>query len=288
MRADASQMQSWIGRDERADVLVDALSVERMSALLDRTSPPRNGDALPALWHWMFLATPPRARDIGHDGHPATTALLPSVPMPRRMWAGSRVRFLGPVRVGERYERISTLRNIQSKAGRSGPLVFVTIQHVLGDAKGPLIDEEQDIVYRDASPPSLRPAAGDEERDAAPAEFSRAFKADAPLLFRYSAVTFNAHRIHVDRAYAAREEGYPGLVVQAPLTATLLLELLRDHKSDARIDEVRVRALAPLVDQEPITLCGRLDRREAKLWVRAPGRERALTVDVTLGRDTHG
>ncbi|HZP88548.1 MAG TPA: MaoC family dehydratase N-terminal domain-containing protein [Burkholderiales bacterium] len=286
MRADASQMQLWIGREERVDVLVDALSVERMAALLDRTTAPRNGDALPALWHWMYLATPPRARDVGPDGHPATSALLPSVPMPRRMWAGSRVRFLGPVRVGERYRRVSTVRDLQSKAGKSGALVFVTIRHVLADANGPLIDEEQDIVYREASPAEARPEAT-EARDAAAPEFSRGFKADTLLLFRYSAVTFNAHRIHVDRAYATREEGYPGLVVHAPLVATLLLELLREQRSGARIDEVQVRARAPLVDQEPITLCGRLDRHEAKLWARAPGRERALTVDVTLGRDVH-
>jgi 3-methylfumaryl-CoA hydratase len=282
MSVDAAKLRSWIGRDESVEVTVDALAVERMAALLDRKVAPRTGEPLPALWHWMFLATP--ARELGPDGHPAATALLPSVPMPRRMWAGSRVRFLGPVTVGARYERISTVRDIQGKTGKSGELVFVTIQHVLGDATGPLIDEMQDLVYRPAGP-AQRTAP--DEAPAIEAQFTRSWKADPVLLFRYSAVTFNAHRIHVDRAYATREEGYPGLVVQAPLTATLLLELLHAQKPKARVDEVRVRAFAPLVDQEPITLCGRVERHEAALWARASGRERALTVEVTLGRDVH-
>jgi 3-methylfumaryl-CoA hydratase len=194
------------------------------------------------------------------------------------------------VTVGARYERISTVRDIQSKTGKSGELVFVTIQHVLGDATGPLIDEVQDLVYRSTAPAPQKAedeAVDQDARGEAKPEFTRAFKADGLLLFRYSAVTFNAHRIHVDRAYATREEGYPGLVVHAPLTATLLLELLAEHKPKARVDEVRVRALAPLVDQEPITLCGRFEPHAATLWARASGRERALTVDVVLGRDTH-
>jgi 3-methylfumaryl-CoA hydratase len=276
--------QSWIGREERARVTIDPLSVERMSALLDRVQAPQPGDALPALWHWMFLNTPPVARDLGNDGHPAKTALLPAVPLPRRMWAGSRVRFLGPLRVGETCERVTTVRSIEGKTGRSGALVFVTLHHVFRDHEGPLIDEEQDLVYREAASAGAPP-------DAPPprpaALFTRVVRPDPVLLFRYSAVTFNAHRIHIDRAYATREEGYPGLVVQAPLTATLLLELLQGEKPGVRVDEVRFRAIAPLTDREPITLCGRLDGREATLWAGSAAGSVALRMELALGRDAN-
>ena len=274
--------KSWIGREERAQVTIDALSVERMAALLDRDRAPRIGTALPALWHWMFLTTPPSARDLGVDGHPAKTALIPAVPLPRRMWAGSRVRFLGPVGVGESYERHSSVRDVQVKQGNSGELVFVTLHHVFSDGDGVVIDEEQDIVYRGPGNVEGAPVAA----KVAP-QFTRTFRPDPVLLFRYSALTFNAHRIHLDRSYATREEGYAGLVVQAPLTATLLAELLHTQNPNARVDQVNFRARAPLTDREPITLCGRLEGHDATLWAGPPAGGAALTMEVTLGRDVH-
>jgi 3-methylfumaryl-CoA hydratase len=192
------------------------------------------------------------------------------------MWAGSRLEFVRPLVVGSEVERTSTIKDVAVKAGRSGTLVFVTVRHEVADAGGLVLSDEHDIVYRGetalAAPPV--PAPGGEA-------WRREIRPDPVLLFRYSAVTFNSHRIHYDHPYVTRVEGYPGLVVHGPLIATLLVDLLRRERPQARLVSYRFRAMRPLFDTAPFHTCGLPDEaaRSARLWTRDA--EGALTMDAT-------
>jgi 3-methylfumaryl-CoA hydratase len=197
------------------------------------------------------------------------------------MWAGSRLEFLGPLRVGDAITKTSTIVDVSSKEGRNGPLVFVKVRHEIAAAQSVAVIEEQDIVYRDVprageTPPS-RPAPTDEQ-------FSRDVVPDPVLLFRYSALTFNGHRIHYDRPYATSEEGYAGLVVQGPLTATLLLDQLQRAHSGVRVRTFEFRAISPLFDTAPFAVCGRLDGDKATLWARGPLGQLAMQATATVAR----
>lgn len=284
MASDLDHLRAAIGREERLSQVCDPVSVARMAATLNRERPPQPGDLLPPLWHWIFFAPQAPTREIAIDGHPVKGSFLPDVPLPRRMWAGSRIRYRAPLRVGETAERISVIRDVQIKSGKSGALVFVTIQHTLSASGVLVVDEQQDIVYREkpglsASPPSSAESVRD------PPQFNREVVPDPVLLFRYSALTFNAHRIHYDRDYARRGEGYPGLVVHAPLTATLLVELLFAALPGVVVDAIRFRAVRPLFDLEPFHLHGRHDGSAALLWATAPDGELVLKMEVDLGEE---
>jgi 3-methylfumaryl-CoA hydratase len=258
----------WIGRTEtRADTLTLA-PIAAMSATLDRDDPPpAPGDALPPLWHWLYFLPRPLHRDIGADGHARLGGFLPPVPLPRRMWAGGRLRFHHALRAGDAVERSSRILQVSSKAGQSGALVFVTVLHEIRDAQGVAIEEEHDIVYRDAPRPGA-PAAAPQPAPA-DAAFSRDVVPDPVLLFRYSALTFNGHRIHYDRPYVTGVEGYPGLIVHGPLIATLLLDLLRRERPQARVTRFAFKAVSPLFDIHRFSVHGRpeADGRFA-LWAR--------------------
>lgn len=288
---DEAGLSAWIGRSERARDRVTAAPVAALAATLDRPAREvRDGDALPPLWHWLYFLPHPRASELGEDGHARRGGFLPPVALPRRMWAGSRFEFgARPLRVGQRIERESTVEDVRCRHGRSGALVFVTVRHEIraeGDA-APALCEWHHIVYREAprpggaSPPPMAPPAVPQwQRRATP---------DAVLLFRYSALTFNGHRIHYDRAFATGVEGYPGLVVHGPLLATLLLELLREHHPDAVLDTFEFRALRPLFDGAALTLCGAVagDAR-VRLWVLACDGAVAVDATATLRRGAHG
>jgi len=287
MAVEIEALRKWIGRSESAEDVVAAFPVAALGATLDRDDPsPRNGDALPPLWHWLYFLPIYRQSEAGPDGHMRRGGFLPPVPLPRRMWAGSRVRFRQALRVGDAVRRVSTVADVSHKSGRSGDLVFVVVRHEISAGDGIAIAEEHDIVYRDA------PRAG--ERTAAPPPGSAGTTADAPwqrvvhpdplLLFRYSALTFNGHRIHYDRSYVTEVEGYPGLVVHGPLLATLMLDLLRRERPDAKVVEFRFRALRPVFDIAPFTVCGAPgpDIREVALWVRGPDGAHAMDGHATL------
>lgn len=253
---EAGTWRSWIGRQERQTDLVTEATLARWGATLDRDLAHADQEAaLPTLAHWALFPPVTPQSELGADGHPVRGGFLPPIRLPRRMWAGGRLRLHEPLRVGDTVQRESTILAVDGKVGRAGPLVFVTVRHLLHGPRGLAVDEQQDIVYRGPpvageAPSSLRPAPRDEQ-------IHRAMRVDATLLFRYSALTFNAHRIHYDRDFAMAVEGYPGLVVQGPLVATLLLDTLWRQWPAAVVKSFDFRAVGPLFDGLPFSLCAR-------------------------------
>jgi len=267
----------WIGKTETRTDVVSAGPVAALSATLDRDDPfPMQGDPLPPLWHWLFFLDRHRASELGPDGHARRGGLLPPVPLPRRMWAGSRFEFHHPLRIGDPITRETRVVDITEKTGRSGPLVFVLVRHEISNAQGLAITEEHDIVYRGHSGSAApQPAPAD-------ASWERTIQADDVLLFRYSALTFNAHRIHYDRRYAAEVEGYPGLVVHGPLIATLLLDLLRRNAPEANVARFRFRAVSPLFDIAPFAVCGKREGSTVRLWARNAQGGLAMSAEANM------
>lgn len=248
--------EDYVGRSEsRGDTVWPEL-VRGLAATLEiRLADVAPGGVLPPLWHWMLFQDWAPASGLGTDGHPKRGGFLPPVhDLPRRMWAGGRVRFLAPLRAGDDIERTSTILSVEEKTGGSGRLVFVTVQHEITGPKGLAITEEQDIVYRGAEGAAVK--AG----EPAPAPPAGAFTATVHpgpvLLFRYSALTANGHRIHYDLDYVTREENYPGLVVHGPLQATWMADSVRQYRPGARISTFAYRGRRPAFHQNPMTLVG--------------------------------
>jgi len=246
--------EDWIGRGEEHQDLISAGPLDRLSATLDRDDPPfKDGDAVPPLGHWLYFLPRDRQSVLSSDGHPRRGGFLPPVEhLPRRMWAGSRLTFPGTLRVGMKAVRRSTIASVKTKQGASGELVFVTVRHEIGEPGGPaLVTDEHDIVYRGLEGPAAKTPPMSLQ-----GVWQRSLVPDEVLLFRYSALTFNAHRIHYDRAYVTKEEGYPGLVVHGPLTATLMIDQLRRELPEARIESFKFRAVSPAFDGAPLHLHG--------------------------------
>jgi 3-methylfumaryl-CoA hydratase len=282
MSGAGAKLADWVGRSETLTDTLHPTPVQALNATLDH--PPidaATGAPLPPLWHWLYFLPLARQSLIGPDGHPVRGGFLPPVPLPRRMWAGSQLEFRAPLRIGDTVQRQSTIERIDAKDGRSGALVFVKVRHELtvADAAAPALVEFHDIVSRDAARAGDAPSAP----QAAPtdAAWSREWLPDEVLLFRYSALTFNGHRIHYDRRYATEVEGYPGLVVHGPLIATLLLDLLRRERPDAVVVSYSFRALRPTFDGRPMRVHGRptADGGSVRLW--ASDHEGWLTMDAT-------
>jgi 3-methylfumaryl-CoA hydratase len=276
---DLAHLKQWIGRTESRSDIATAVPLQALAATLDRDDPPpRNGDPVLPCWHWLYFLPLHRQSEIGPDGHARRGGFLPPVPLPRRMWAGSRLEFRRPLVVGDTIARFSRIVDVSSKTGRTGPLVFVLVRHEISDAKGIALTEEHDIVYRE------NPKAGDPapsvQRAPDDHQWMREIRPDDVLLFRYSALTFNGHRIHYDRRYVTEAEGYPGLVVHGPLIATLLLDLLRRQMHDATVARFSFRAVKPLFDVAPFFVCGRAndDRSTIDLW--AKDRDGALAMEA--------
>ncbi|MDA8050671.1 MAG: MaoC family dehydratase N-terminal domain-containing protein [Rhodospirillales bacterium] len=269
-------LRSWIGRTETGTDTITPVPVAALSATLDRGDPPpRAGDPLPPLWHWLYFLPLHPASELGEDGHAKRGGFLPPVTLPRRMWAGGRFTFHASLHIGEAIRRTSTIVDITQKQGRSGALVFVCVRHEISGAAGLALTEEQDLVYRaEAGPNEASPAPRPAPENPA---WQRRIVPDDVLLFRYSALIFNAHRIHYDRRYATEVEKYPGLVVHGPLIATLLLDLLR-RNSSAPLASFRFRAVRPLFDLSPFTVAGRADPLAAALW--AADSEGFLAMDA--------
>ena len=262
------QFSEWIGKTQSASNTLTIAPMEGLAATLDRDNSAFSlGDTLPPLWHWLYFLEPSKQSELAEDGHPQRGDFLPPIPLPRRMWAGSRLNFIRPLLAGETINRNSAIQSIKLKQGRSGSLGFVCVAHELSDSSGVLLQEEHDIVYRGtptgnvSAQPTLK---ADEDHD-----FARTVTPDAILLFRYSALTFNGHRIHYDRAYAKDVESYPGLVVHGPLLATFLLELFADNYPGAALSGFSFKAIRPVFDIESFRVCGNKpdNTGNAKLWI---------------------
>ena len=277
---DSDQLSQWVGRTETLTDLIDTGKAQALSATLDWSAPP--ADALPPLWHWMYFWAVSPASQIGPDGHPQRGGFLPPVTLPRRMWAGSRVSFLAPLPLGATASRTSTIRSVNVKQGKSGPLVFVTVAHEIAVNGAVVIHEEHDIVYRE--PPQAGDAPAAVKLAPANAQWSQQIVPDPVLLFRYSALTFNGHRIHYDRSYVTEVEGYPGLIVHGPLIATLLISLIGRELPDRVIRSFTFRAVSPLFDTEPFSVHGRLedDGHGVTLWAANARGELAMQAEASL------
>ena len=276
-----TDLAAWIGRQETLRDSVTATPVKALNATLDHAAMDvQTGTMLPPLWHWLYFLPLHRQSEIGADGHAKRGGFLPPVPLPRRMWAGSQFEFRSPVRVGDHVERTSTIANVTEKSGRTGKLVFVKVRHELrcNGAPNPAVVEFHDIVYREAKqasdvepPPVAAPTGASWQLEIVP---------DDVLLFRYSALTFNGHRIHYDRKYVTEVEGYPGLIVHGPLIATLLMDLVRRQMPSAEVASFSFKAVRPTFDLHAFKVNGapQADGKTVRLW--AQDHDGWLTMDA--------
>ncbi len=275
---DIDLLRTWINRTETLSDIATVVPLRALNATLDHDESGIDlGFAIPPCWHWLYFLPLHRHSEIGSDGHAKRGGFLPPVPLPRRMWAGSRIEFLTPLRAGQAISRTSRIADVRVKEGRTGPLVFVNVHHEIHMENHVAIREEHDIVYRDM------PQVGEPAPAGLPAPvdamWTRKICPDDVLLFRYSALTFNGHRIHYDRRYVTEVEGYPGLIVHGPLIATLLLDLLRRQLPTAQVHRFSFKAMKPIFDIAPFKVCGRVESdKTIKLWAVTP--EGHLAMDA--------
>ncbi|MFG1270687.1 HTD2 family dehydratase [Xanthobacter versatilis] len=274
---DLTHLQSWIGRQDIAAEFVTADLVRRFRATFDEESGDlSSGAAAPRLLHWCLAQPAALTHTLGPDGHPARGGFLPPVPLPRRMWAGGSIAFSGDIAVGDTVRRVSTIEDVSVKEGRTGTLCFVTVKHEIDAAGLAILTETQDIVYRaldTAGSPSKAPTPATEGKH------RQEVNSSPPMLFRYSALTFNGHRIHYDHPYVTQVEGYPGLVVHGPLQATWLLRFAaRIHGAPpARFS---FRGLSPVFDNAPLFLHAEGEGDRLKLWTARPGGPVAMSAEA--------
>jgi len=263
----------WVGRTEIRVDTVSATPVRAMEATLGR--PPadlRTGDDVPPLWTWLFFLPLAPMGEVGPDGHPRRGDFLPPIALPRRMWAGSRCAFHGPLRIGDEITRTSTLLKVSEKSGAAGPLIFVTVQHETSVQGRPVLSEEQDLVFMNIPDRWQAPAPS----PLPPCVWRETVAIDPVVLFRFSALTFNGHRIHYDRTYATEVEHYPGLVVHGPAQALLLFDAARRRHPDRRPARFSFRGVRPLFDFDAISLNG------------APREDGGLDLFTANGEDAIG
>ena len=279
-------LQDWIGRTETVEDTATATPYGALAATLDWPAPPgqerpASGTPLPSLWHWLYFLPIYQQSEIGPDGHAKRGGFMPPVALPRRMWAGSDFIFNEPLRIGDHLSRTSTIADVKEKSGRTGALIFVKVRHEIrrNGATNVALTEHHNIVYRAAA----QPGDAAPPPQAAPAEsaWERRIVPDDVLLFRYSALTFNGHRIHYDRQYVTEVEGYPGLIVHGPLIATLLMDLLRRQRPDATVLSFEFKAVRPTFDIHSFSVHGQpsADGKTVHLWGR--DQEGWLTMDAT-------
>ena len=279
---DIDHLKGWIGRSETAHDVVSPRLVRELAATLDVDRPePAHGEAAPVAVHWCLAPLAASASLIGPDGHPRRGGFLPPVPLPRRMWAGGTLLIEDRLRVGDVMERRSRIEDVTLKEGRSGTLCFVAVSHEVSTGRGLAIRERQDIVYRDGDQAASAVPAVGAAPSGAPREagWHQDLRADPVTLFRYSALTFNGHRIHYDRDYAMRTEGYPGLVVHGPLQATQLLELATSIRGTMP-REFRFRGLRPLFDFMPYRACARDTAAGLELWIENGDAVRSMDAEA--------
>jgi len=279
MALELEKLQEWVGRKESAVDHITPSAINRLAATLDRDEPmPKIGDPIPIGWHQLLFPPVVRHSQLGPDGHPKRRDFMPSVPMPRRMLAGRRVTFHDDLCVGDEVRCESVIKAVSIKQGQTGQMVFVTEMNEFLTVRGLAITEEHDIVYREVAPGGVpqppKPAPGNPV-------WSRIVTPDPVMVFRYSSVTFNGHRIHYDLPYTTTVEGYPGLVMNGGLTTLLVFELARTHAATP-IRYISARNVRALFVNQPITIAGEpsADGRKAKLWALNPDGALALSAEV--------
>lgn len=284
MTVDQDTLKEWIGRTETAEDQVTAAPLAGMAATLDHEPPVlKPGDAAPAGAHWMYFHARVPQSQLDSRGHPSSDDFMPPAPLPRRMWGGGRLSFHQPLRVDERIERVSTIKNITAKQGRSGALVFVLVHHAVTGEDGLAVEEEHDIVYREAAkpnapPPKPQPAPSD-------AAWSQTVEPDPTQLFRFSALTFNAARIHYDRRFVMEVEKYPGLIVNARLVGMMLIEQSQARFAGRPMTGFDFRFGRPLFDTGPFTIAGTPgdDGDSATLWAADEEGNLSLNAEARFG-----
>jgi 3-methylfumaryl-CoA hydratase len=276
-----TSFSEWIGRTEQVHDPLSWVQAQAAQAMLDEPGVPLvQGDALPLPWHWFFFLPRAPQAALDADGHPQRGGFLPPIPYPRRMFAGARIQLHRPLRVGVPAVREGSIRDVVMKSGKTGALAFVTVAYRFLQDGVLCLEEEQDIVYREpgaavAAPvPAVLPPPPE-------GSWTRTLQPDTRLLFRFSALTFNAHRIHYDRAYATEVEGYPGLVVHGPLTAVLLLQLVR-QSTTRPVAAFSFRGVAPLFDLGPVRLLATPSADGVELEAQGPDGRAALLAKATL------
>jgi 3-methylfumaryl-CoA hydratase len=276
------QVDQWVGKSENSHERIAAFPANAMAATLNHSEPKyKDGDPLPHLWHWLYFLQTFNIEDKGYDGHLKLGGFLPPIDLPRRMWAGSRLKFFAPMNIGDQLSKKSTIKSVTQKTGRTGALAFVTVLHQVHNGSTLCIEEEHDIVYRakmSASDLQATPLTAPTE-----SAFSRNIQPDPVMLFRYSALTFNGHRIHYDQPFCTDTEGYDGLVVHGPLMATMLLDLVRSERPQEVVTEFEFRALAPVFETDQFSIHGQpsADGKTIKLWVRRGDGALAILAQAT-------
>ena len=281
---DIAHLKTWIGKTEARTDLLAPFPANALAATLDRDDPEfTDGIDLPPMWHLVYCLPASKISKLGYDGHAAKGGFLPPVPLPRRMWAGGRFTFNHALKIGSKVTRTARVLDVSHKAGRTGSLVFVTARFEMSDERGIALSEERDIVYREPQTGGAPQNAAQTAPKQAPANpaWERVIHPDPVLLFRYSALTFNGHRIHYDQPFATKQEGYPGLIVHGPLLATLLVDLVRRKCPDAAVKTFAFRAVSPLFDTNDFAICGTPspDGKTIQLWAR--GHDGALAMEAT-------
>ena len=261
-----NQYQAWIGKQSSTRALVTAYQADALTATLDRDDPPyKEWDVIPPGWHLFYIREVVKLRDTAEDGHPKRGDFLPPIDLPRRMWAGTRATYHKPIHVGENISNVTTIESVTPKVGKTGQLVFLKLKNEISGEDGLATTELQDVVYREEAQPGV--AAPEPPPPPGEAVWKRTIHPSSVLLFRYSALTMNSHRIHYDRTYVTEVEKYPGLLVHGPLTFTLLLDLFRRENTDKTLKSFSVRAVSPIYDTHDFVVEGSPDgENAANLW----------------------
>ncbi|MBI1250599.1 MAG: acyl-CoA dehydrogenase [Alphaproteobacteria bacterium] len=274
-----SPWADWLGRREILRDRITDFPARALAATLNRDDAHAfvTGAPIPPLWTWLYFLQAAQMRAVGADGHPARGGFLPPVPQPRRMWAGSRCAFHAPVRIGDDVEKVSVIEKISEKEGKSGVMTFVTVRHSVSAQGNLAMEEEQDIVYIDI-PERFTPPPASPLLDCA---WGEEIAIDPVLLFRFSALTFNGHRIHYDRTYATEVERYPGLVVHGPLQAIILFDAAARRMPARRAAQFSFRGVRPLFDFETVSVHGR-DNEDGALALYTTNGDGAIGMQATL------
>ena len=270
-----TNVMDWVGKQEVVTEVLDPQRALKFATTLNKPLNCTTGHALPDLWHWIVCVTAIPMDQIGRDGHAKKGLFYPPVDLPRRMWAGGRFSFDQALTLGETITRTSTIKDIKFKTGRSGELAFVTVSHAYSGDQGGSITEEHDIVYREDPSTDSVPIEAAPVVDETPSDWQQSYMAHPVQLMRYSALTFNGHRIHYDRDYAAFE-GYDGLVVHGPLIATYMLDLVRQHLPEARVKTFSFRALRPIIDINAFSVHASQTGEGVQLWAKDHLGQRAM------------